>query len=81
MQEPTAGANNSRLVILLIAGIPVIMVLAATWLWWFVARGELDIVGMLGTANRGTLLDPPRPLAEAGLLSPTGTPLPWSNVD
>ncbi len=81
MQEPAPGVNNSRLVILLIAGIPVIMVLAATWLWWFVIRGDLDLVEILGTANRGDLLDPPRPLAEAGLLSPTGAALPWSNVD
>ncbi|MDP4916271.1 MAG: hypothetical protein NWR12_00985, partial [Haliea sp.] len=72
MQEPVTQANNGRLVMLLIAGIPVTIVLAATWLWWFVIRGDLDLVEMLGTANRGTLLDPPRALAEAQLQSPTG---------
>jgi hypothetical protein len=58
-----AAVNRSRLVLLLIAGIPVIMILAATWLWYFVARGELDLVGTLGTANNGELLDPPQQIA------------------
>lgn len=65
-------ANNSRLILLLIAGLPVTMILAATWLWYFVARGELDIVGALGTANNGTLVEPPRALDEAALLRASG---------
>tara|TARA_R110002110_G_scaffold333755_2_gene544710 strand:+ start:290116 stop:290778 length:663 start_codon:yes stop_codon:yes gene_type:complete len=81
MQQPVTAPNKGRMVMLLIAGIPVTMVLAATWLWWFVARGDLDIVQLLGTANRGTLLDPPRELAAAGLAAPSGTPLPWTNTD
>lgn len=62
----TTGKNN-RLIVLLIAGIPVTMILAATWLWFFVVRGELDLIGTLGTANRGELVQPPRQFAEAGL--------------
>jgi hypothetical protein len=81
MQQPVTAPNNGRMVMLLIAGIPVTMVLAATWLWWFVVRGDLDIVQMLGTANRGTLLNPPRELAAAELAAPSGTPLPWTNTD
>ncbi|MEQ9465398.1 MAG: hypothetical protein RJQ10_17185 [Haliea sp.] len=81
MQQPVTAPNNGRMVMLLIAGIPVTMVLAATWLWWFVVRGDLDIVQILGTANRGTLLDPPRALAAAELAAPSGAPLPWSNTD
>lgn len=81
MQQPVTAPNKGRMVMLLIAGIPVTMVLAATWLWWFVVRGDLDIVQLLGTANRGTLLDPPRELAAAELASPSGTPLPWTNTD
>jgi hypothetical protein len=45
--------------LLMIAGVPFIIILAATWLWYYVASGRLDLVGMLGTANRGTLLSPP----------------------
>lgn len=81
MQQPVTAPNNGRMVMLLIAGIPLTMVLAATWLWWFVVRGDLDIVQMLGTANRGTLLNPPRELAAAELAAPSGTPLPWTNTD
>jgi hypothetical protein len=65
MQQAATAPNNGRMVMLLIAGIPVTMVLAASWLWWFVVRGDLDIVQMLGTANNGTLLDPPRELSAA----------------
>lgn len=81
MQQPATAPNNGRMVMLLIAGIPVTMVLAATWLWWFVVRGDLDIVQMLGTANNGTLLDPPRELSAAALAATSGTPLPWTNTD
>lgn len=81
MQQPVTAPNKGRMVMLLIAGIPVTMVLAATWLWWFVVRGDLDIVQLLGTANRGTLLDPPRELAAAELAAPSGTLLPWTNAD
>ncbi len=45
--------RNNRLVLLMIAGIPLTMILAATWLWYFVVQGDLDIVGRLGTANAG----------------------------
>lgn len=80
MQQPVTAPNNGRMVMLLIAGIPVTMVLAATWLWWFVVRGDLDVVQLLGTANRGTLVDPPRQLAAADLAAASGTPLPWTNT-
>ena len=58
--------------LLTIAGIPVTMILAATWLWYFVVNGELDLVGSLGTANNGQLLEPPRPVAELGLVDQAG---------
>jgi len=60
--EPGSG----RMTLLLIAGIPVIVVLAASWMWYFVANGQLDLVGALGTANRGQLVQPPRQAMEAG---------------
>lgn len=59
--------RNNRMVMLLIAGIPVTMILAASWLWYFVVRGDLDLVSALGTANRGTLVNPPRQLDDAAL--------------
>ena len=41
--------RNNRLVLLMIAGIPLTMILAASWLWYFVVNGDLDLVGALCT--------------------------------
>ena len=71
----THPAAGNRLVLLLIGGIPVTMILAATWLWFFVVRGDLDLVGLLGTANRGALVQPPRQLRTDDLRASTGEPL------
>jgi hypothetical protein len=56
--------SKNRMALLLIAGIPVIIILASTWLWYFVASGRLDLVGALGTSNKGLLLSPPVALEE-----------------
>ena len=50
------------MVLLLIAGIPVMVVLIATWLWYYVVQGDLDLVAILGTSNNGDLVQPPRQL-------------------
>ena len=62
------------MVLLLIAGIPVTVILAASWMWYFVAKGDLDIVGRLGTANSGSLLTPPRQALETGWEDESGAP-------
>ena len=51
--------RGGRAILLLIAGLPVTMIMAATWLWYFVERGDIDIVGALGTANSGAILSNP----------------------
>ena len=51
--------TGGRAILLLIAGLPVTMILASTWLWYFVERGDIDIIGALGTANSGELLPEP----------------------
>lgn len=73
--------NNNRMVLLLIAGIPLTMILAATWLWFFVAQGNLDLVGALGTANRGTLVQPPRQLDDVALMDERGAPYAFSDLE
>ena len=72
--EIATPGNSGRMVLLLIAGIPVTVILAATWLWYFVARGDLDLVGSLGTANSGALLRPPRQALDAGWENAAGEP-------
>jgi len=54
--EPEVKKNRRTL--LLIAGIPLVIVLGATWLWLAVSSGALNRVDMLGTANRGDLRTP-----------------------
>ena len=80
MKETNPNANN-RMVLLLIGGIPVTVILAATWLWFFVARGELDLVSVLGTANRGTLVQPPRQLDEYELRDASGAVVKLSDME
>lgn len=76
-----AHSRNGRLILLLIAGIPVTMILAASWLWYFVVKGDLDVVGALGTANQGTLVQPPRNLAEVDARDALGAPLAFPVSD
>ncbi len=80
-EAATSGARNGRLILLLIAGIPVTMILAASWLWYFVVKGDLDVVGALGTANQGELVQPPRNLAAVDAADALGATLafPVSN--
>ena len=68
----TSTGNRNRLILLLIAGIPLTMILAASWLWYFVMRGDLDLVAILGTANRGTLVQPPRQITDVRILERDG---------
>jgi hypothetical protein len=79
--DATNQTNKNRMVLLLIAGIPVTMILLSTWLWYFVVRGELDLVGMVGTANRGTLVQPPRLLAEANLVEQNGMAFHYAELE
>ena len=74
-------ATNNRMVLLLIGGIPLTMILAATWLWYFVARGDLDLVGMVGTANRGALVQPPRQLDDQTLRDESGLNIKFADLE
>jgi hypothetical protein len=73
--------HKNRMVLLSIIGIPVTMILAATWLWYYVVQGDLDLVGSLGTANRGDLVQPPRQIDEAELKEQTGFPFSLSDLE
>ncbi|MCB1678146.1 MAG: hypothetical protein KDI16_05635 [Halioglobus sp.] len=73
--DATEQRRRNRMVLLMIAGIPLMVVLASTWLWYFVVRGDLDLVGVLGTANKGNLVQPPRRLDTVALRREGGAPL------
>jgi cytochrome oxidase Cu insertion factor (SCO1/SenC/PrrC family) len=80
METQSRSQNNSRLVLMMIAGLPLTMILMGTWLWYFVVRGDLDLVGILGTANRGTLVQPPRQLGEVALQDGSGAPVDYADL-
>ena len=77
MSCSNSAGGNSRMVLLLIAGIPLTMILAASWLWYFVVEGNLDLVNAIGTANRGMLIEPPRPLTNARFNDDAGAGYVW----
>lgn len=79
--EAMEQTRKNRMTLLLIAGIPLTMVLAATWLWYFVAHGDLDLVGTLGTANRGNLVQPPRQLDDVELFEDNGLPFKYADLE
>ncbi|MEO0435554.1 MAG: hypothetical protein AAF098_01460 [Pseudomonadota bacterium] len=72
--SPDPSVTQGRMTLMLIAGIPVIVILASTWLWYFVMSGELDLVGALGTSNNGKLVLPPRQAEKAGWESAENVP-------
>lgn len=78
--EDSKQLRSNRMVLLLIAGIPVTMILAATWLWYFVAQGNIDLVGVLGTANQGTLVQPPRQIADVETRYQDGSKFQYSDA-
>jgi hypothetical protein len=73
--------KRNRMILLLIGGIPVIVVLVATWLWFFVVRGDIDLVAILGTANRGELVQPPRQLEGLALYDESGTTIKFADME
>ena len=69
------------MVLLLIGGIPLTMILASTWLWYYVVRGDLDLLGLLGTANRGTLVQPPRQIDDHQLREASGQSVRFADME
>jgi len=72
--------GGNRMVLLLVGGLPVTMILVSTWLWYFVARGDLDLVGALGTANQGVLVQPPRQIDDYELLDDAGRRVRYASL-
>ena len=66
MTDTTAPSQRrrARVVLILIVGIPLSMMLGATALWWAVEQGHVDVLGSVGTANHGELIDPPRSVSD-----------------
>ena len=72
--------QQGRRVLLLIAGIPLSIMLAATLLWWAVAEGQFDIVGAVGTANHGELIVPPKSVSQRTFSDDGDADLLWEDL-
>ena len=77
----SVNRNNGRIILLLIAGLPVTMILAASWLWFFVERGDIDLIGAIGTANNGELLADPVNITETRFSTPDGESLVFGDIE
>lgn len=77
----TSNQGGGRAILLLIAGLPVTMILASTWLWYFVERGDVDIIGALGTANSGELLAEPINIRELEFEATDGSTVGLSSIE
>lgn len=80
MIDNKGQTKGNRIIFLSIVGIPVTIVLAATWLWYFVAKGDLDLVAILGTVNHGTLIQPPRLLDDGNLEQRDGAVMAFAEL-
>ncbi len=77
----SVNRNNGRIILLLIAGLPVTMILAASWLWVFVERGDIDLIGAIGTANNGELLADPVNISDTQFSTPDGDSLMFADIE
>lgn len=71
--------QRNRMKLLLIAGVPLIMVLASTWLWYVVATGKVEL--NLGTKNRGTFIQPLKEVDQLPLLLSNGMSYKFAGQD
>jgi hypothetical protein len=78
--EQLKKQNNNRRTLVLIAGIPLTVILTATWLWVYVINGDLDLLAITGTQNRGTLITPPQQMDEL-TLTRSGEEFKYSEQD
>lgn len=69
---PAGNKVKGRMILLLIGGVPLMVAAVSTWLWIYVVKGDIDLVGMLGTHNHGTLIQPPAQIDDFILATPEG---------
>lgn len=82
MEQPVldqATVKRNRMMVMGIMLIPLLVMAAATGLWWATESGKLDLLGSIGTHNEGTLLSPVRPIAEIDLYTAGDEPFVYAD--
>lgn len=69
--------RRSKQKLLLIAGLPLVVMLAATLLYRATQQGDINLVDLLGTRNRGDLMQPALEVAKLDLRSEDGQAMTW----
>jgi hypothetical protein len=78
-QKNTVQAKNRRDLQLIIGSI-VFVILSATLLYKLADNGQINLTEVLGTSNRGALINPPRQLDDVMLLDKDGKPVKLSSL-
>jgi len=73
----TSSKRGNKQKLFVIAGLPLIVMLAATLLFHATQNGDINLVNLLGTKNRGDLMQPPQEVAKLALRDDSGQPLTW----
>lgn len=76
VNDPELQRRNKQK-LLFIAGLPLIVMLAATLLFHATQDGDINLVTMLGTGNRGDLLKPAQEVSKLDLRDDAGQPVSW----
>lgn len=75
---PIDSRRRNKQKLLLIAGLPLIVMLAATLLFRATQSGDINLVDLLGTKNRGELLQPAQEVAKLDLRDGNGQAMAWT---
>lgn len=75
---PIESRRHNKQKLLLIAGLPLIVMLAATLLFRATQSGDINLVDLLGTRNRGDLLRPAQEVAKLQLRNTDGQAMAWA---
>jgi len=80
LNASTDSRHNNKRKLFVIAGLPLIVMLAATLLFRATQSGDINLVNLLGTKNRGDLLQPALEVTKLDLRNGDGKAIAWSST-
>jgi cytochrome oxidase Cu insertion factor (SCO1/SenC/PrrC family) len=75
--DATRIRRNIRVPAIMLGSL-ILIILASTLLFRASVLGDIDLPALLGTKNKGTLLQPPQPIADLPLQTATGEPFDFA---
>jgi hypothetical protein len=77
--DVTRTRRNIRVPAIMLGSL-ILIILASTLLFRASVLGTIDLPKLLGTKNKGTLLQPPRPIADLPLQTTDGMPFDYAKL-